>query len=220
VQPSQGNPGNDPQSERIAVVIGSTRPTRIGAGIAEWVKDVAQEGSPLRYELIDLAEITLPFLDEPLKAALGQYEHEHTRAWSRVVSGYDGFIFVFPQYNWGYPAPLKNALDFLYDEWHDKPATSVTYGTRGGNKAAQQLHGVLEGIHMRPLEDRIEIVITDADVDEDWQLRDLDATLRPYLPLLRVLDAQLLDALQDTQSGPPGDVSSRGSRPPRSTMTR
>jgi NAD(P)H-dependent FMN reductase len=129
-------------------------------------------------------------------------------------------VFVFPQYNWGYPAPLKNALDFLYDEWHDKPATSVTCGTRGGNKAAQQLHGVLEGIHMRPLEDRIEIVITDADVDEDWQLRDLDATLRPYLPLLRVLDAQLLDALQDTQSGPPGDVSSRGSRPPRSTMTR
>jgi NAD(P)H-dependent FMN reductase len=186
-------------SERIAVVIGSTRPTRICPGIAAWVKDTAQQGSPLTYELIDLAEIDLPFLDEPLKAALGEYEHEHTRAWSELVSAYSGFVFVFPQYNWGYPAPLKNALDFLYHEWHDRPATTVTYGTRGGNKGAQQLHGVLEGLHMRPLEDRIEIVITDGDVDEDWQLRDIDATLRPYLKQVRQLDAQLLDALEDTQ---------------------
>ena len=167
--------------ERIAVVIGSTRPTRICPGIAEWIKDAAQEESPLRYELIDLALVNLPFLDEPLKAALRQYEHEHTRAWSEIVNAYSGFVFVFPQYNWGYPAPLKNALDFLYHEWHDRPATTVTYGTRGGNRGAEQFHGVLEGVHMRPLEDRLEIVITDDDVDEHWQLRDLDATLRPYL---------------------------------------
>jgi hypothetical protein len=92
---------------RIAVVIGSTRPARICPGIAVWFKDAAQAQSPLRYELIDLAEIDLPLLDEPLKAALGEYEHEHTRAWSRIVSAYDGFVFVFPQYNWGYPAPLS-----------------------------------------------------------------------------------------------------------------
>src|ERR1700685_831234 len=87
--------------KRIAVVIGSTRPTRICPGIATWVRDAAQEGSPLRYELLDLAEIDLPFLDEPLKAALHEYEHEHTRAWSETVSAFDGFVFVFPQYNWG-----------------------------------------------------------------------------------------------------------------------
>ncbi len=187
--------------KRIAVVIGSTRPTRICPGIAAWVRDAAQEGSQLRYELIDLAEIDLPFLDEPLKAALHEYEHEHTRAWSRTVSACDGFVFVSPQYNWGYPAPLKNALDFLYREWQDKPATTVTYGTRGGNRAAAQLHGVLEGLHMRPLEDRLEIVITDEDVDEDWQLRNLGSTLRPYLEQSRRLDEQLVEALVDTQEG-------------------
>jgi NAD(P)H-dependent FMN reductase len=192
-------------SERIAVVIGSTRPTRICAGIAEWIKDAAQEGSSLRYELLDLAEIDLPFLDEPLKAAQQQYEHEHTRAWSRTVSAYAGFVFVFPQYNWGYPASLKNALDFLYFEWHDKPATSVTYGTRGGGKAAEQLHGVLEGLHMRPLEDRVEVVITNDDVDEAWQLRDVDAVLGPYREQVRQLDARLLEALIDTQEGPGPD---------------
>jgi NAD(P)H-dependent FMN reductase len=118
---------------RVAVVVGSTRPTRICPGIAEWVKNVAQHDSPLHYELVDLAEVNPPFLDEPLMAALGQYEHEHTRAWSRTVATFDGFIFVFPQYNWGYPAPLKNALDYLYVEWRDKPASFVTYGTRGGH---------------------------------------------------------------------------------------
>ena len=117
-------------SPRVAVVVGSTGPTRICLGIARWVLQAAQAESPLRYELVDLAEVNLPFLDEPLKAALGQYQHEHTRDWSDLVSSYDGFLFVSPQYNWGYPAPLKNALDFLYSEWSGKAATCVTYGTR------------------------------------------------------------------------------------------
>jgi NAD(P)H-dependent FMN reductase len=194
----------DGETRSIAVVIGSTRPRRICPVIAQWIKSVAEEESPLRYVLIDLAAIDLPFLDEPLKAALREYEHEHTRAWSRLVSSFDGFVFVFPQYNWGYPAPLKNALDFLYFEWHDRPATSVTYGTRGGNRGAQQFLGVLEGLHMRPLEDRLEIIVTDADVDEGWQLREPSATLEPYRAQVRRLDAQLIEALMDTQQdGPP-----------------
>jgi NAD(P)H-dependent FMN reductase len=163
--------------ERIAVVIGSTRPSRICPGIARSVLQFAHEDSPLRYELIDLADVNLPFLDEPLKAALCQYQHEHTKAWSRTIDSYDGFIFVFPQYNWGYPAPLKNALDFLYHEWVGKPVSYVTYGTRGGNKGAEQIHGVLQGLKMRELPSHLEVVITDDDVDEHWQLRDLDSLM-------------------------------------------
>ena len=150
-------------NERVAVVIGSTRPGRICPGIAEWVRDVAQEHSSLQYELLDLAEVNLPFLDEPLMAALGQYEHEHTRAWSRMVSSYGGFVFVFPQYNWGYPAPLKNALDFLYAEWDGKPVSYVTYGTRGGNRGARQIREVLAGLHMRELDDHLEVNAAVAD---------------------------------------------------------
>jgi NAD(P)H-dependent FMN reductase len=181
-------------ASRIAVVIGSTRPTRICADIATWAMNAAQQSSPLRYELLDLVEVDLPFLDEPLKAALHQYEH--TRAWSRLVSSYAGFFFVFPQYNWGYPAPLKNALDFLYTEWHGKPASFLSYGTRGGNKAAAQFTTVLKGLHMRILDDQVLAVITDADVDENWQLRDVNATLDPNLPQLRKIDAQLIEALE------------------------
>jgi NAD(P)H-dependent FMN reductase len=186
-------------NERIAVVIGSTRPGRICPGIAEWVREVAQEGSPLHYELLDLAAVDLPLLDEPLMAALGQYQHEHTRLWSRTVSSYGGFVFVFPQYNWGYPAPLKNALDFLYAEWGGKPASCVTYGTRGGNRGARQLREVLTGLHMRELEDHLEVVITESDVDVqgDWQLKDLERTLRPYEAQTRTINTQMIEALKD-----------------------
>jgi NAD(P)H-dependent FMN reductase len=188
-----------PARPRVGVIIGSTRPTRICAGIAGWARDAIAAGSELSYELIDLAEIGLPFLDEPLKAALHTYSHEHTRAWSRLIAGYDGFLFVFPQYNWGYPGVLKNALDYLYDEWHGKPASFLTYGTRGGSKAAAQFTEVLNGLHMQVLDDHVEAVITDDDVDGDWQLIDAGATLAPTRPLLAKIDAELTEALTDTQ---------------------
>jgi NAD(P)H-dependent FMN reductase len=183
-------------NERVAVVIGSTRPGRICPGIAEWVRVVAQEHSSLQYELLDLAEVNLPLLDEPLMAALGQYQHEHTQAWSRIVSSFGGFVFVFPQYNWGYPASLKNALDFLYAEWSGKPVSYVTYGTRGGNRGARQIREVLAGLHMRELDDHLEVVITEDDVDEDWQLKDLGGTLRPYVEQTRTIDIQMVEALK------------------------
>lgn len=189
---------NDELDGPVAVVIGSTRPTRICPGIARWTQTTLQEKSSLRYQLVDLAEIDLPLLDEPLKAALRQYVHPHTKSWSELVESFAGFVFVLPQYNWGYPAPLKNALDYLYFEWHGKPVTTVTYGTRGGGKAADQMRQLFDGLHMRPLEDRVEVVITDDQVDSQWQLKDLEATMCPYRDQLRLVDAQLLEALRDS----------------------
>ncbi|WP_034261165.1 NADPH-dependent FMN reductase [Actinospica robiniae] len=189
------------KQQHIAVVIGSTRPTRICARIAAWACEGIEKDSDLHYELLDLAEVDLPFLDEPLKAALGNYQNEYTRSWSQTVESYDGFLFVFPQYNWGYPAVLKNALDYLYREWHEKPAGFITYGTRGGVKAAEQFTEVLRGLRMRVV-DHVGAVITDADVDEDWQLRDIDATLGPVLPALAAIDLQLTEALAEPQRHP------------------
>jgi len=185
---------------RIAVIIGSTRPTRICPGIAHWSAHVLRQESPLCYEIIDLADAGLPFLDEPLKPALGDYRHEHTpgrgAAWSAATRG---SCSSSRSTTGGYPAPVKNALDFLYREWHGKPATSVTYGTRGGGKAADQLRHVLEGLHMRPLATPLEITITDRQVDEDWQLTDLAATMQPYAALTRRIDAEMIEVLEDSQ---------------------
>lgn len=186
-------------ANRIAVVVGSTRPNRICGVVSGWVRDALQDGSPFHYELLDLADVNLPLLDEPLKAALQQYQHGHTREWSRLVTSFDGFLFVFPQYNWGYPAVLKNALDYLYMEWWEKPASVFTYGTRGGHKGAEQLITVLNGLHMMVLDDHVEAVITDDDVDDNWQLTDPAATLRPTLQQLRKVDAGFVGALLDRQ---------------------
>ena len=109
------------------------------------------ETTSAAFEVIDLKDWPLPMDDEAGIPAGGVYAHEHTRAWSRKIAAAPAFVFVTPQYNWGYPAALKNALDHLYREWSGKPTMIVTYGGQGGGKCAEQLQQVCEGLHMKPL---------------------------------------------------------------------
>lgn len=128
---------------RIAVVVGSTRPGRRSEQVARWVHQAAQEFArrrcDLEFELVDLAEVGLPMLDEPVPAAIGGYRHEHTRRWARIVDSFDGFIFVTPEYNHAVPPVLLNAIDYLFGEWNDKAAGFVSYGLNGGVRAVEQL---------------------------------------------------------------------------------
>ncbi|MBR7825581.1 NAD(P)H-dependent oxidoreductase [Actinospica sp. MGRD01-02] len=196
-RPGGGGPAvtTAPPPARVGVIVGSTRPTRICAEIAALVTECLAEDSELTYATIDLADIGLPFLDEPRKPALGDYEHAHTRAWSEIVRSFQGFVLVFPQYNWGYPAPLKNALDFLYAEWRDKPAALVTYGSRGGARAAQQMREVLTGLHMQVAAEGVQIKIPEGDVDDAGRLVDVRRTLAGYLPEIRAVDKYLTSSL-------------------------
>ncbi|WVF73010.1 hypothetical protein IAT40_007828 [Kwoniella sp. CBS 6097] len=102
--------------------------------------------------VIDLDHWNLPMYNESAVPSTifdpSSYEHEHTRRWSAEISSYDAIIFVTPQYNWGYPASLKNAIDYLYNEWKGKPAMIVTYGGHGGGKCGAQLRQVLSGVGM------------------------------------------------------------------------
>jgi len=134
----------------VLVVMGSVRAARLCPRIASWVIDIAVAASTSKYELVDLADWPLPLDDEPEIPALGPYRQAHTQAWSRKILAADGFVFVTPQYNWGYPAVLKNAIDHLYAEWRGKPAVIVTYGGHGGVKCAAQLRQVAAAVHMRP----------------------------------------------------------------------
>ena len=124
---------------RIAIMLGSTRPGRRGDQVARWVYEQAVTHTArereIEYELVDLADIDLPLLDEPLPAAIGEYAHEHTRRWSELVGSFGGFIFVIPEYNHAMPAVVKNAIDYLFTEWNDKAAGFVSYGFTGGVRA-------------------------------------------------------------------------------------
>lgn len=129
---------------RIAIVLGSTRPGRRGEAVAHWVLEQAAARDDAEYALLDLADFPLPHLDEPMPPSSGTYEYEHTKRWSEAVSGFDGFVFVTPEYNRAPSGVLKNALDYLYAEWNDKAAGIVSYGaSAAGLRAAEALRLVL-----------------------------------------------------------------------------
>lgn len=128
---------------RIGIVVGSTRPGRNGEDVARWVHDLAVKRGDAAYEVVDLRDFDLPHLDEAMPAAMGVYEHPHTRAWAAKVAALDGFVFVTPEYNSSIPGVLKSGLDFLHAEWADKAAGLVSYGVDGGVRAAEHLRQVL-----------------------------------------------------------------------------
>lgn len=128
---------------KIGIIIGSTRPGRLGEGVATWVCEIAQKRSDAEFELVDIKDFNLPLLDEPMPPIMGQYSKPHTKTWAAKIDSFDGFVFVTPEYNHGIPGALKNAIDFLYREWKDKAAGFVSYGGSGGIRAVEQLRLVL-----------------------------------------------------------------------------
>jgi NAD(P)H-dependent FMN reductase len=127
---------------KIAIIVGSTRPNRKADVVAKWVYDFAVKRKDADYEILDLRDHPLPLLDEPLPPSLGKYSHEHTKAWSKVVDQYDGYVFVTPEYNHSISGALKNAIDFVYREWNNKAAGFVSYGSTGGVRAVEHLRGI------------------------------------------------------------------------------
>jgi NAD(P)H-dependent FMN reductase len=144
---------------KIAIIVGSTRPGRFAPKAAEWFKSVADEVGDAEFSIVDLAEVNLPFLDESKPPMMGDYQNEHTKAWAQTIAGFDGFVFVAQEYNHGYSAALKNALDFLYAEWNHKPVAFVSYGAgAGGSRAVEQLRQVVINLRMIPLNDHVSFV--------------------------------------------------------------
>lgn len=138
-------------SLKIGVIVSTTRPTRVGRKIADWFMDQVKNTDGIEFDLIDLAEVKLPFLDEPESPLMGNYTTKSSKDWSERISGYDGYVFVTAEYNHGYPAPLKNAIDTLYHEWAKKPVAFVGYGGMGGARSIEQLTNVAAQVGMMPL---------------------------------------------------------------------
>ncbi|MET9481296.1 NAD(P)H-dependent oxidoreductase [Streptomyces sp. NPDC006638] len=153
----------------LKIIVASTRPGRIGLTIGQWVDAEARgHGGFEDIELIDLAEVNLPFMNEPHHPRLGQYTHQHTRDWSARIAEGDAFVFVMPEYNYGYNAELKNALDYLHNEWHHKPVGLVSYGgVAGGTRAAQMIKQVVTTLRMTPLFEAVAIPFAHRFVTED-----------------------------------------------------
>jgi NAD(P)H-dependent FMN reductase len=142
----------------LRIIIGSTRPGRVGSAVAEWIVRRAQEHGGFDVRVADLAEINLPMFNEPNHPLLHQYVHQHTKDWSAVVAGSDAFIFVTPEYNNSFNAPLKNAIDYLHREWANKAGGIVSYGgVAAGTRAAQMLKQVLLALRIAVVTDAVNV---------------------------------------------------------------
>jgi NAD(P)H-dependent FMN reductase len=152
----------------LTVIIGSTRPGRAGLPIAEWFVERARQRGGFDVEVADLAEIALPLVDEPNHPRLRRYVHQHTKDWSARIESADAVVMVTPEYNYGYPAAVKNAIDYLHQEWQYKPVGFVSYGgVAAGTRAVQQLKQVVTTLKMVPVAESVNIPFHVSLMDED-----------------------------------------------------
>jgi NAD(P)H-dependent FMN reductase len=143
---------------KLNIIIASTRPVRVGEPIAEWFAERARAHGKFDVEMVDLKEVNLPLLDEIKHPRLAEYEHAHTKRWSATVAAADAFVFVTPEYNYGTPPALVNALDYLHNEWAYKPAGFVSYGgVSAGTRAAQMTKQILTTLKVVPLVEAVAI---------------------------------------------------------------
>ncbi|WP_433420646.1 NADPH-dependent FMN reductase [Microtetraspora malaysiensis] len=159
----------------LQIIVASTRPGRVGLPVAEWFRDRAVANGAFEVEIVDLAEVDLPFMNEPHHPRLRQYVHQHTKEWSTTVERADAYVFVTPEYNHSFNAVLKNALDYLHGEWQYKPAGFVSYGgVSAGTRAVQMLKQVVSGLKMLPVVEAVTIPFVREFVDEDGRVRPND----------------------------------------------
>ncbi len=133
----------------IQIIVGSTRPGRKALAVAQWVHEIASKNAGLTAEVVDIVDYNLPILDEPISPSQHQYSKDHTKRWATKIEQADGFIFVTPEYNHSTSAALKNALDFLGQEWYNKAAAFVSYGaSANGVRAVEHLRQIVGELQM------------------------------------------------------------------------
>lgn len=162
----------------LQIIVGSIREGRVALPIARWVEQIAAAHGPWTTELLDLKTWALPMLEFSKPPAMGAYRDEVQLRWAKTISSGDAYIFVAPEYNHGYSAVLKNALDYLFAEWHRKPASCVSYGNVGGARGIEQLRLVLIELQMAALASALHLRDTYRKVKQDKFEGDADDNLR------------------------------------------
>ena len=175
---------------RLLIIVGSTRPVRVGDQVADAVAGAATGVAREREHNIDvviddLAERALPFLNEPAPAAMsgGSYAHQHSRDWADRIRSADAVVLVTPQYNAGYPAALKNAIDYLWNEWRGKPGAIVSYGTEGssgGKQAQAQLAQIADFVGIGLVGPGVRIPLPNEAYGADGRIADPATTFGPH----------------------------------------
>jgi NAD(P)H-dependent FMN reductase len=168
---------------RLAMIIGSTRPTRFADKPARWLASVAAERDDLTLDTLDLRDFDMPFFAEVGTNLHVPTEDPRARAWQDAIRPFDGYVFVTPEYNHSIPAVLKNALDQAYVEWMRKPFSALSYGGTGGVRAVEHLRAIAIELHMAPLRNAVAIgggeIYKVHPMGGNAEMSEIDEILRP-----------------------------------------
>lgn len=171
---------------KIGIIVGSTRPGRFGDKPAEWIAERAKATGNFDVEIVDLRDFPLPFFDETMSPAWGPSQAEGAKAWQDKIASLDGFIITAAEYNRSPTGVLKNALDYAYTEWNNKPVAFVGYGGVGGARAIEQLRLIAIELQMAPIRNGVHIVWADY-----AQVASGDKTLGDFAHLNQAADDML-----------------------------
>jgi NAD(P)H-dependent FMN reductase len=149
-------------TKNVGIIVGSVRTNRVGSSVASFVKSIIESAAPpnpdieTKFTLIEIADFKLPVFNEPILPAMvpehGEFQFEHSKAWSAEIAKYDAYIVITAEYNYGLPGGLKNAIDYLYHAWIGKPVLIIGYGILGGIYAVPDLTRILSNMHLDVVE--------------------------------------------------------------------
>jgi NAD(P)H-dependent FMN reductase len=152
----------------LKIISSTVRPGRKGPVVANWIADVARNHGSFKVELLDLGEINLPMMNEPNHPRLKKYTHDHTKRWSAKIEEAEIFIFVTAEYDYNYPAPLRNALEYLVQEWQFKAAGIVSYGgVSAGTRASNSLKSDLSTLKMVPIFESVSFPFFENNINDE-----------------------------------------------------
>lgn len=169
---------------KIAVIVGSTRPTRFADIPAQWILAQAKAREEFDVELVDLRDFDLPFFDEVASNAWMPSKSEAAQKWQKKIGEFDGYIFVVAEYNRTITGVLKNALDQAYVEWNRKPMTAMAYGSVGGTRALEHLRNIAVELQMVPVRGAVHLGMADffkvhPGMGGSGKMEDVEANLLP-----------------------------------------
>lgn len=163
---------------QLAVIVGSVREGRFGPVVADWFVSQAERREDVRIDVIDLAATPLPFTQQANPVTTGVYPSPAVRAFAARIGAADAFVIVTPEYNHGYPGPLKLAIDSVYCEWNAKPVAFVSYGgLAGGSRSVEQLRPVFGELHAVTIRETVSLVMPHERVDDAGHLHDPNAAV-------------------------------------------
>ncbi|MGN6531584.1 MAG: NADPH-dependent FMN reductase [Ginsengibacter sp.] len=172
----------------LKVISSTVRPGRKGPIVAAWITEQAKQNGNFTVEYIDLGELKLPMMDEPNHPVMKNYLHEHTKKWSAKIDEADAFIFVTAEYDYNYPAPLRNALEYLSQEWNYKAAAIVSYGgVSAGTRASNALKADLSTFKMVPITESVNFPFFQQNINDENEFTATEVSRKAAANMLKQL---------------------------------